>query len=276
MSETARARLGCAHIVAMMLFYLVVARGSLEHVRADFVALTFEGQLLALEFFVAGLLAVGVALIAWLVRGWPSRNCAQCHDLLRERIARRVARLARAGRLRPMANTTLIVLLVTLAFLPIEWAHRVLLARYSEGSAATHWLMDAAVVAALGVAIASWQAGRWRLDRGVAPGPVWIWLYGHAMLAQDARLAREEIIMTEGTVELVRFSTNSEAEILAGVLESEGLEAFVADDETAMTPSVRVLVLEADLARAKELLAEHRKIAEGLPENVEPPDPDGV
>jgi hypothetical protein len=112
---------------------------------------------------------------------------------------------------------------------------------------------------------------------------LWIWLYGHAMLPMSAPRAREESNMWPGMVELAKVTSKNEAEIIAGVLESEGVTAtLAADDAGSIAPSmdysrfVRVMVAEADFDKAKELLAQHLKLAKDMPESVEPPDPEGV
>jgi hypothetical protein len=66
----------------------------------------------------------------------------------------------------------------------------------------------------------------------------------------------------DDAIVLETFSTRIEAEMAAGVLESEGIEAMVrADDAGGAYPmlqfvrGVRLMVAQADEARAKEILA---------------------
>ncbi len=66
-------------------------------------------------------------------------------------------------------------------------------------------------------------------------------------------------------VEVIRFSKKDEAEIVRGLLESEGIEAFVDDKGTSMIPETfgdlavyRVLVRERDLKKAEKILEEYK------------------
>jgi hypothetical protein len=70
--------------------------------------------------------------------------------------------------------------------------------------------------------------------------------------------------MEHRIVPVTSFGSRPEAELARGLLESVGIPAFVsADDAGGMRPplqltqGVRLMVREADLARARRVLADH-------------------
>ncbi|MFW6127055.1 MAG: DUF2007 domain-containing protein [Thermodesulfobacteriota bacterium] len=73
--------------------------------------------------------------------------------------------------------------------------------------------------------------------------------------------------MTQGdTVVVEKFSTRLEAEMAAGLLESEGIQAFVSADDAGGTypplqylRGVRLIVFPEDEPRAREILADWRE-----------------
>lgn len=83
---------------------------------------------------------------------------------------------------------------------------------------------------------------------------------------------------------LARFLSPWRADLALGLLESEGIEAFLADDHlarnepvsSALAGGIRLLVLEEDLTRAREVLdqAENGNLAlppwEGDPHSIPP------
>lgn len=77
----------------------------------------------------------------------------------------------------------------------------------------------------------------------------------------------------DDAVVLETFPTRIEAEMAAGLLESEGIEAMVmADDAGGTYPmlqfvrGVRLMVFKADQARAQEILAAMAEPGEPIPE----------
>ena len=70
----------------------------------------------------------------------------------------------------------------------------------------------------------------------------------------------------DDTVVLEKFSTRLEAEMAAGLLEAEGIQAFVSADDAGGTypplqylGGVRLIVFWEDEKRARELLADWRE-----------------
>jgi hypothetical protein len=70
--------------------------------------------------------------------------------------------------------------------------------------------------------------------------------------------------MEQRVVPVASYGSRPEAELARGLLESVGIPAFVsADDAGGMRPplqltqGVRLMVREADLARARRVLADH-------------------
>jgi hypothetical protein len=70
--------------------------------------------------------------------------------------------------------------------------------------------------------------------------------------------------MEQRIVPVATFGSRPEAELARGLLESVGIPAFVsADDAGGMRPplqlsqGVRLMIREADLARARRVLADH-------------------
>lgn len=65
-------------------------------------------------------------------------------------------------------------------------------------------------------------------------------------------------------IEVARFSVKDEAEIVKGLLESNGIEAFIDDKSMSMIPEtfgdlavIRILVKSEDFEKAKNVLEEY-------------------
>ena len=79
----------------------------------------------------------------------------------------------------------------------------------------------------------------------------------------------------DDAVVVEKFSTRLEAEMAAGLLESEGIQAFVSADDAGGTypplqylGGVRLIVFWEDESRAREILADWRQAqAQGLDED---------
>ena len=84
--------------------------------------------------------------------------------------------------------------------------------------------------------------------------------------------------MWPGMTEIARMTQRSEGEVLKGLLESEGFAPVLAADDAGgtnpeldLTRFVRILVPDADVARAREVIAAAREVGRDLPEDQPPP-----
>jgi len=134
-----------------------------------------------------------------------------------------------------------------------------------------HLLLDGATVA-LALAVGAFGSlGVRRLDRDEDPGAAWIFLFANSMepLPDGSELPWSgEPFSWPGMAEVASVSTESEAELIADLLDREGVSTFIADDAAsamlapAVGRAVRVLVVWEDLPKAKEVLARHERLAQ--------------